>query len=414
MRIGNSPVRRGLLAATAALAAAGAVVAGVSVAGAAQSITIYAGGPASTPCFTTAANQATCAADPQVDVTIQTGDTVTWDYDIANGYHNAYPVVNGSTPPDPVWDGRKPGLVPSGKDEWTFGTAGVYQFVCQAHSTTMRGTIRSKVRRSRPPRRRPTADADSDAEATPTVVATASPTATPTASADDHTTTPAPGRTSSKDTEKPRLARTSAKRVRGGVKLRFWLSEPTTVSVTARRKGSRAVVSSATVHAPAGTRSFVMRSNRFRKGKYTVRVAHRRRHGQPRRVGDQDCEAQVTGSQGSWRAPADAPSRRDFMRNGFGSLALLCTFATPGTLRGRKAEVTSAAIRSQARSPFEPFRARSAAHPGAAAGIEHAQPRHVRDGDPRRHGGDPPRLPDADLRLRRDLPGPDDPRPQGS
>jgi FtsP/CotA-like multicopper oxidase with cupredoxin domain len=63
----------------------------------------------------------------------------------------------------------------------------------------------------------------------------------------------------------------------------------------------------------------------------------------------------MSSSLGAWRAPADASSRRDFMRNGFGSLALLCTFATPTTLRGRKAEVTSAAIRSQARSPFEPF-----------------------------------------------------------
>jgi FtsP/CotA-like multicopper oxidase with cupredoxin domain len=42
------------------------------------------------------------------------------------------------------------------------------------------------------------------------------------------------------------------------------------------------------------------------------------------------------------------------MRNGFGSVALLCTLAAPGTLRGR-AEVTSAALRSQARSPFMPF-----------------------------------------------------------
>ncbi|HWK29744.1 MAG TPA: multicopper oxidase family protein [Solirubrobacter sp.] len=48
-------------------------------------------------------------------------------------------------------------------------------------------------------------------------------------------------------------------------------------------------------------------------------------------------------------------TRREFMRNGFGSVALLCTVATPGTLRGRS-EVTSAALRSQARTPFEPFK----------------------------------------------------------
>ncbi|MDA0172460.1 multicopper oxidase domain-containing protein [Solirubrobacter taibaiensis] len=57
----------------------------------------------------------------------------------------------------------------------------------------------------------------------------------------------------------------------------------------------------------------------------------------------------------SFRPPADAWSRRDLMRNGFGSIALLCTFAAPDVLRPRKATVTSAAIRSQAKSPFTPF-----------------------------------------------------------
>jgi len=56
-----------------------------------------------------------------------------------------------------------------------------------------------------------------------------------------------------------------------------------------------------------------------------------------------------------FRPPADAWSRRDLMRNGFGSIALLCTVATPDVLRPRKATVTSAAIRSQAKSPFAPF-----------------------------------------------------------
>jgi FtsP/CotA-like multicopper oxidase with cupredoxin domain len=57
-----------------------------------------------------------------------------------------------------------------------------------------------------------------------------------------------------------------------------------------------------------------------------------------------------------FRPPADAWSRRDVMRNGFGSLALLCTIASPSALRGGKAEVTSARLRAQARSPFTPFR----------------------------------------------------------
>jgi len=52
--------------------------------------------------------------------------------------------------------------------------------------------------------------------------------------------------------------------------------------------------------------------------------------------------------------PHDAWSRRDFMRNGFASVALLCALPSSGSLRGG-GTVTSAALRAQARSPFEPF-----------------------------------------------------------
>ena len=44
------------------------------------------------------------------------------------------------------------------------------------------------------------------------------------------------------------------------------------------------------------------------------------------------------------------------MRNGFASVALLCTVGTPASLGGHRRIVTSAAMRAQARSPFEPFR----------------------------------------------------------
>jgi spore coat protein A len=62
----------------------------------------------------------------------------------------------------------------------------------------------------------------------------------------------------------------------------------------------------------------------------------------------------VAGSDPIWRPPADAWSRRDFMRNGFASLAFVCALG-PASSRPRKL-VTSAAMRAQARSPFEPFR----------------------------------------------------------
>ncbi|MDA0168384.1 multicopper oxidase domain-containing protein [Solirubrobacter taibaiensis] len=47
-------------------------------------------------------------------------------------------------------------------------------------------------------------------------------------------------------------------------------------------------------------------------------------------------------------------SRRDFMRNGSYSIALLCSFGTPSALKGNRI-TTSAAHRAQARSPFAPF-----------------------------------------------------------
>ena len=51
----------------------------------------------------------------------------------------------------------------------------------------------------------------------------------------------------------------------------------------------------------------------------------------------------------------EALSRRDFMQNGFASVALLCALPGQGSLGTRRA-VTSAAMRSQALSPFAPFR----------------------------------------------------------
>jgi spore coat protein A len=55
-----------------------------------------------------------------------------------------------------------------------------------------------------------------------------------------------------------------------------------------------------------------------------------------------------------FRPPADAWSRRDFMRNSMGSFALLCTIGGTETLGGKKV-VTSAARRAKAASPFAPF-----------------------------------------------------------
>jgi hypothetical protein len=75
-----------------------------------------------------------------------------------------------------------------------------------------------------------------------------------------------------KDTELPRLASASATKQRTGVRVRFWLSEPATVNITTRRKGSRTVLISATVQAPAGTRALTLRGKTPKRGTYTVEL----------------------------------------------------------------------------------------------------------------------------------------------
>src|SRR4051794_3711061 len=101
MRNGHSPLRRGLLAGAATLAVGGVIV-GVGVAGAAQDTTIYiaeAGGP----CFTTTQGNPACTPGETVSVTIQTGDTVNWDFTgTAEGsLHNAK--AANDVAGDPTW-----------------------------------------------------------------------------------------------------------------------------------------------------------------------------------------------------------------------------------------------------------------------------------------------------------------------
>ncbi|HWK29745.1 MAG TPA: plastocyanin/azurin family copper-binding protein [Solirubrobacter sp.] len=233
-------------------------------------MTIYAAGaPADLkPCFALEANQRTCP-DPAtgVDVKIKTGDTVTWDFDIDNGYHNAYPAPTApSTPPDADWDKRKPMLTPNGTDSYTFGKAGVYKFVCQAHPS-MFGTITVEGGEVATPEPTATETPTPLPTETATPAATASPAPT-SVSMDDHTSTPAPARGATKDGEAPRLSVRSVKRAHAGARVRFWLSEPATVTVSARR--SRTVVAKTVVQAPAGTSAFTLRAGKLRKGSYTV------------------------------------------------------------------------------------------------------------------------------------------------
>jgi plastocyanin len=270
------------MAATSVLAVA-AGIAVVSSAGAAQEtkISIVDG---STPCFTT--TPGTCPAGGGVNVTVHTGDKVTWDFEASTNIHNVAAADKNDTTPsdpeDPVWDAyvSEYHLPPGeGTESYVFGKPGVYKFVCQIHKAAMYGTITVEGDEVETPTPTPTATATATASPTATPTFAASPAPTPGGgggtSVDDHTSTPAPGKASSaKDTTAPRLEKVSAKRRTGGARLRFWVSEAATVSIKVKRKGSKKTVTSTVVQAPQGTRSFVLRSKSLkRRGTYKVSFA---------------------------------------------------------------------------------------------------------------------------------------------
>jgi hypothetical protein len=60
------------------------------------------------------------------------------------------------------------------------------------------------------------------------------------------------------------------KKVSAGAQVRFWLSEPATVKIDFVRKGAKSSATSTVVQAPAGTRTFVVRTRALRKGTYRV------------------------------------------------------------------------------------------------------------------------------------------------
>lgn len=271
MRRDHSRLRRsGVAAATAMLAAAG-IVAGVGVAGARENVTIFSVENGLSPCFSETADGACTGVAPVV--TVQTGDTVTWNFASANGnWHNAASKSTGS--PDTRWDQHRPTVQQGGTQTFTFVTAGEYEFVCNAHSLTMSGKVIVTGAPVETPTATPTVSATptASATATPTFAATRPPGAT--ATPDDHLTTPAPGKGAPKDSTAPRIQDASVKRVSTGARLRFWLSEQSTLSAVVTRKGAKLPVTAATLQVPMGTRAIVLRTKGLaKKGTYTVALA---------------------------------------------------------------------------------------------------------------------------------------------
>jgi plastocyanin len=187
------------------------------------------------------------------EVTIDVGESVTWTFANPTNPHNVVAKPDSPTP----WstgDGfpvaNHPNVGPI-----TFDGAGTYTFQCQAHGG-MEGRVIVGDGGDPPPPPPPPP-----------------PPASPPPPGDTHPITPAPS--GGTDTVKPTVRKLRAKALRHAVRVRFRLSEPATVTVRIKRRGSRKVLKSARVQAAAGTRTVTLRSKRLKKGRYVVEIQAR-------------------------------------------------------------------------------------------------------------------------------------------
>jgi plastocyanin len=251
--------RRGVYVAVGTLAACGAL-AGVGAAGAAQQAddaTISA----------TSANQFVPGS-----VDIATGESVTWAF--TGGTHN----VNGTTGPaeDADWPEVNSGFHSSGEFRYTFNQPGTYAFVCDAHAG-MGGTVNVTGPAVTPT---PTASPTVAPTTSPTPQPTATPTPTPSPSGtappvDDHTTAPAPVNIASADHTAPAVSGLHLKALRRGARVTFKLSEPATVTLRFKKRGTSKVVRTVRLQARPGTRTVTVHSARLKRGRYTVELQAR-------------------------------------------------------------------------------------------------------------------------------------------
>jgi plastocyanin len=237
MRKGRTRPRAGVHAATAAIA----IAAGLGVVG-------VAGARSAADDYTVAAVAADNVWHPP-EHTIQPGDKVTWTFE-SGSTHNVQSVGSNWS----FTSGPPPSQDPA---SYTFTSAGDFNFVCTVHPG-MNGTIHVEGDPPPPP---------------PPPAATATPTPTPPPQSGGGMVTPAPS--ASTDTVKPSVRSVRLTARRRAVRVRFSLSEPATVTLTVKRRGSRKVLKSARVQARAGTRTVTLRSARLKKGRYAVQIRAR-------------------------------------------------------------------------------------------------------------------------------------------
>ncbi len=176
-------------------------------------------------------------------VVVASGDTVRWSFDGTQQAHNVQP-ADGAT-----WMAASPIGVPAPPWEHTFETEGDYNFVCQVHPTTMRGTV--TVAKPGEPTPVPTPAPPPPLSAQPFV--------------NDAAVPPVP-ETVRLDETAPRLSRVAAKRSGRRARVRVRVSEQSVVSVRFKR-GRRTVRTVET--AADGLRGVTVR---MRRGRYRVEV----------------------------------------------------------------------------------------------------------------------------------------------
>jgi plastocyanin len=206
------------------------------------------------------------------DVSVTTGETVTWDFNSGdNQAHN----VKGETGPAEDANWAKFTSVPSttGSASFTFTQPGTYTFICQVHPAVMTGTV-TVTGASVTPTPTPTATATSTPPPGGTPVPTASPrpTARP-APTPSGPVTPAPLGSARADVTPPVVSKLRLKAVRHGARVSFSLSESSTVTIRFKR-GAR-TLRTARLASRAGRRAVTVRGSRLVRARYTVQVEAR-------------------------------------------------------------------------------------------------------------------------------------------
>lgn len=235
----------------AALIGVGGVIAGVSVAAASEraaDVTV---------------NALSSNAWDKPAVSVQTGDTVTWNLNSGNFLpHNVE--ATGGPAEDANWAGFNTTPKAEGTEEFTFTQPGTYTYLCRVHFEAMRGTVTVTG-----------APVTPTATRTPTPSATPSATRTPTPAPPmaDNRVTPPPTRAASGDTTAPVISGYGLKAVTRGARVSFALSEP--ASVTIRVKRGKTVKRTVRLAARAGKRTVTVRGASLVRARYVVEIEAR-------------------------------------------------------------------------------------------------------------------------------------------